>query len=697
MRWAIRVGMYAAVFIAHYAVAETAGLRPLDIFELQQALTPEISPDGGRMVFAVGQRDITTDSRTTRLVLSVAGGDAVPLGADTGCRAARWAPDSRRVSLICQRGGRTSVEVFDTVSRARVVLADSAEPVLDVAWSRTASELAFVRFVPAEPTPSIGSDISPPPGAKWSTPLQEPITRLSFQADGQGDFGRGTYQMFVVAVDSGAVRQVTSGQWWTGGFGGGPNLSWSANDEEILWSATPRPDWDVNLRVRNIYAIRRADGVMRQVAAAPVAQADAAVSPDGRWVAYTAESEFEGLSVRNRRVYLVPMSGGDARVIAPSLDRSIDQLVWRGDGKAVLVSYEDLGERVVASIALDGRVTVLARDLGGAAIEYPSSPSRFSAARDGAIAYVRSTSSLPGEVVLRDAKGRERILTQLNSELIERVGGFAAAEPLSIKSSIDGQPIQAWLIRARGSNSDARKPLILDIHGGPDSQYGDRFSLRYQLFAAAGFNVVYANARGSTGYGEAFANLIHNDWPGHDADDQLDVVKTALQKDFVDGENVFVTGTSAGGTMSLWLTAHSHLFRASVPIKPLTNWTSWLLTSDIGPQLYGRWMGGRLPWTDAEVYFRRSPLSLVSRIHTPTMLISGSEDLRAAPGQAHEMYVALKLAGVDAAWVRGPGVSHNSYDYSPSQFLQDFAYTRWWFESHIARDAAQSGTGAGAN
>lgn len=694
--------MAAMVVRVAAVTGQVDGLQPMDIFDLRQAVSPELSPDGRRLVFIQIRRDVATDTRVSTPMLSVNGAPPTPLpGLEKGCRAPRWGADSRRVAFICSRQGHTAIEVLDTdrlqMSGAQTILAEAESPVLDMAWSRSGGEIAFVRFVPDDERPEIGSDITPPPGSKWSTPMRSPVTRLSVQADGQGDLGRGTYQTFVVPASGGAPRQVSSGQWWTGGFGGGPGLSWSADGTELLLAATRRPDWDINLRIRTVHAIRISHGTVREVTSAPVAQGDVAVSPDGRWVAYTAESEFEGLSVRNRRVYLVPFGGGSARCLTGGLDRSVDQLVWRGDGKAVLVSYEDLGARVVASISLDGRMTVLARDLGGAAIEYPSSPSRFGVARDGTIAYVRSKSALPAEVVVRQVSGRERVVTRLNETLAAKVGGFVAAEPLEVTASTDGVPIQGWLIRGRGASSQTPKPLILDIHGGPDSQYGDRFSIRYQLFAASGFNVVYANARGSTGYGEKFANLIHNDWPGHDADDQLDVVKSAMQRDFVDHRNVFVTGTSAGGTMSLWLTARTDLFRASVSIKPLTDWASWVLTSDIGPQLYGRWMGGALPWNDPALYWRRSPLSVVKNIHTPTLLISGDEDLRVPTSEVQQMYVALKLVGVDAAWVRAPGVSHNSYDYAPSQFLQDFEYTRWWFQSHRSRSSDQSGTGGGEN
>jgi dipeptidyl aminopeptidase/acylaminoacyl peptidase len=649
----------------------------MDVFDLQQATSPQLSPDGRRVVFVLTRRDLSTDTRIQSLQLQDAAGAWHSIADSEGCGFARWAIESRRLALICKRGDRTTLEIVDTASSRRTTLVDSREPVLDLAWSNRGDLLAFVKFVP--------DAVAAPPFDRlpgWASPYRAPITRLIFEADGQGELPRGTYQMFIARADGDNVKQITSGTWWTGGVGNGPNLVWAPDGSEVYLSATRRPDWDVSLRDRNIFAVRIADGDVRQVTAAPWSQTDPALSPNGRWLAYTAE-EDRGLSVQTRHAYVVPVNGGTARLLAPGFDRSIDQLAWRSDGRALFVSFEDAGDRVLATMTLEGRVSILAHDLGGQEIEYPLSSSRFSVSRNDTIAFVRSTSSVPSEVMIREPRGQARAATHLNSSLESRIGGFESAESFQVKASVDGRPLDAWLIRARDANASAPKPLILDIHGGPFGQYGDRFSVRYQLFAAAGFNIVYGNPRGSTGYGEQFGNLIHNDWPGHDGDDLLDIVSAARQRDFVDSHNVFISGTSGGGTMSLWCVAHSDIFRAAVVVKPLVDWTSWVLTSDLGPELFRQWTAGSLPWTDREAYWRRSPLSLARQIKTPIMLISGDNDLRAPAGQAHEMYSALKLAGVETAWVRGPAVTHSSWAYRPSLFLEDVAYSREWFEQHL--------------
>ncbi len=369
--------------------------------------------------------------------------------------------------------------------------------------------------------------------------------------------------------------------------------------------------------------------------------------------------------------------------IAADFDRSIDQFYWLPDSRGFTISYEDAGTRILAKLSMDGKVTELARDLGGETLELPFSFGSYAQSRSGTALFLRSSAVVPSEIAILKLGGKPQVLTHLNDALAERVGGFIDAEPFWVRASTDGKPIQAWIMRQRAS-PNARTPLILDIHGGPYAQYGKRFSLKYQLYLAAGYNVVYANPRGSTGYGEAFGNLAHGNWPGQDVNDLQDVVASAAGRDFVDPRQLFVTGTSGGATMTLWSVANSDRFSAAVASKPLVDWISWTLTSDFGPEVYSHWRAGVLPWEDVQAYWRRSALSLVPHIHTPVLLISGDDDLRAPAGQALEMFSALKLAGVETALVRGPQVSHNSVDYRPSMFLQEVAYTLGWFERHRA-------------
>jgi acylaminoacyl-peptidase len=223
-------------------------------------------------------------------------------------------------------------------------------------------------------------------------------------------------------------------------------------------------------------------------------------------------------------------------------------------------------------------------------------------------------------------------------------------------------------------------PLILEIHGGPQAEYGPYFTAEIQLYAAAGYVVLYVNPRGSTGYGEAFTQLINDDYPGHDYDDLMSGVDEVLRRGYVDADNLFVTGGSGGGILTAWVVGKTKRFRAAAAAKAIVNWHSAALTGDISPLFVGYWFA-RPPWEAAEEYRRRSPLSLVGNVTTPTMLLTGEADHRTPISEAEQFYAALKLRKVETALVRIPDASHAMVD-RPSRLMAKVAHILKWFEMH---------------
>ena len=231
-----------------------------------------------------------------------------------------------------------------------------------------------------------------------------------------------------------------------------------------------------------------------------------------------------------------------------------------------------------------------------------------------------------------------------------------------------------------GFDPEKRYPLILEIHGGPFADYGDRFGAEMQLYAAAGYVVLYTNPRGSTSYGEEFGNLIHHDYPSHDYDDLMSGVDAVLAKGYVDAEQLFVTGGSGGGVLTAWIVGKTDRFRAAVSAKPVINWTSFVLTSD-GTNFFTRYWFAAPPWEKPEEYLRRSPLQYVGNVKTPTMLLTGEQDFRTPISEAEQFFTALKLRKVDTALVRFPGASHELVT-RPSQLIAKVSYILAWFEKH---------------
>ena len=232
---------------------------------------------------------------------------------------------------------------------------------------------------------------------------------------------------------------------------------------------------------------------------------------------------------------------------------------------------------------------------------------------------------------------------------------------------------------------------MLEIHGGPISNYGDRFSAEVQLYATAGYIVVYSNPRGSTGYGEEFGNLIHHAYPGDDFYDLNSGVDAVIAKGYVDTENLFVAGGSGGGVLTCWMIGRSDRFRAAVPYYPVINWYSWVLTADIASFGVNYWFPGP-PWEHAEHYMQRSLLSVVQNVQTPTLIITGEEDYRTPMPESEQYYTALKLRKVEAALVRIPGEPHGTRR-RPSHHLSKILHIVAWFDQHQKAQGEETGEG----
>ena len=315
--------------------------------------------------------------------------------------------------------------------------------------------------------------------------------------------------------------------------------------------------------------------------------------------------------------------------------------------------------------------------LGGLAISRPYSGAAIATGGNNTFAVTVGDAHHPADIAVGRGSSEPRPITDLNSNLVDH-REMARVEELWLESSHDGKPIQAWVAYPPGFDPSQKYPLILEIHGGPFTTYGPHFAAEIQLYAAAGYVVVYANPRGSTSYGSEFELEIHHNYPSEDYDDLMSAVDAVIAKGFVDAEQLYVTGGSGGGVLTAWIVGKTDRFRAAVVAKPVINWTSFVLSADWFPSM---------PWEDPEHYWRRSPLSLVGNVTTPTMLLTGEADWRTPMWETEQYYTALKLRGVDTAIVRIPGASH-SIAQRPSQLIAKVAAILGWFERYGPAEAA---------
>ncbi len=650
-------------------------LAAADVFGFLSVAPPQIAPDGRRVATIVTRRDIVTDRRVSWLMQTHEGDDWRDVPGTEGALSARFSPDGERIASIRRVDDEYQLAVHAPVMAASV-LHRSITPIRELAWSPDGRSVAFQARVDAALPSWLGLPIAPA-GAQWAEPPRH-TDRLLYRHDAMGELPESVFHIFVVAADASApARQLTAGSWHNGfPHHVPPGLVWAADGASLLVAGTRRMDWDTKPGETDIHSIALADGAVTPLTDIPGQTAHAAPSPDGTLIAFTAIHE-RGVSHHLRRLFVLPSAGGKAREILPGFDRSVDDVAWDEDGSSLVVTYDDAGEGHIARVGLkDGSLTILARDASGGSIEMPYAGHGISVARDGTVVYVRSAVDVPSEVALIEPGRASRSLTSLNVEMAQAVGGFRTAEMFWVEGG-EGRRVQCWLLLPPGPGPH---PAVLEIHGGPYAQYGSRFSIKHQAMAAAGYAVLYCNPAGSTGYGEAFTDALHDRFPGPDWDDLMAAVDAVALRPEIDADNLFVSGQSGGGVLTLWTVTHSHRFRGAVAIKPVADWSSWVLGSDVGASIGVRWMGGALPWEAPEKYRARSPVTYAAAVRTPTLLMAGDADSRTPMSETLQMYSALRLAGVDAHLMRFPGASHSSSAMRPSLFAAEIAATIGWFD-----------------
>ncbi|QUD89110.1 alpha/beta hydrolase family protein [Phenylobacterium montanum] len=662
----------AALAASPEAPART--FQPLDLFQLQAVRDPEIAPDGRQVAYVRDAYDIMTDKAGHSIwLVDAASGAQVPLGGGGVAQTTpRWSPDGKRLAYV-QVSDKGAAELYvrwvGAGASARIASLPQAPRTL--AWSPDGRQIAFVMFTPGDP-PSIGQAPPKPDGAHWAEPLQV-IDTVQFRADDQGYLKPGHPQLYVVAADGGAIRQLTFGA-----FDDDAPISWTPDGRSLLFSANRGANWQREPLEANVYSVSVADGALTQLSHGFGPYGEPQASPDGKLVAFTG-FEDKHVGYQNIELFVMDRDGKAAHSLTKSLDRSVDSPRWAADGKSVFVHYIDQGVGKVGRVGLDGHFETVAAGMNGGELDRPYSGGEYSVSQTGMVAFTQGAPDEPGDLALAHGGKTER-LTRLNDGLFAGKA-LAKVEPLAVTSSFDKRSVGAWIVTPPDFDRAKKYPLILEIHGGPFASYGPVFGSEAQLLAAAGYVVVYANPRGSTSYGFDYADQINYTYPNHDYDDLMSVVDAAIAKGSVDPNNLFVMGGSGGGLLTAWIVGKTDRFRAAVSEKPVINWTSEVLTTDGAVSQAAYWFS-KMPWEDQDQYWRRSPLSLVGAVKTPTMVMVGTEDMRTPHSEAEQFYEALKIRDVPTMMVRVPGASHESLAERPSQQAAEISAILAWFEKY---------------
>ena len=643
-------------------------MRPGDLYELRWADDPRLSPDGRTAAFVVWSTDRETNDYTASIWLVAVDGAAQPRRLTRGKKqdvAPRWSPDGSRLAFASNRDSKAKqLYVLPVEGGEPLQLTELNEDVTEVVWSPDGTRIVF------------SARVRDPAYEEEDERKRRPrrFERLQYKLDDEGWIGDRRRHLFVVPADGSAPPvQLTDGDFEDAA------PSWSPDGRRIAFASARQEHWDTEVE-RDIFVVDADGGEPERLTGGDSRYEAPAWSPDGSAIACRwAPGGFD--YPRHGQIAVLDASTGERRVLTASLDRNcapypeIREPVW--DGDSILFVLEESGYNALYRVGADGagepeavlgEVWVTAFDcVVGQIVHAATTPT-----------------SLPE---IYTGKGR---LTDLSSAV-------EASEPERFTAvSADGSEVEAWIIRPLGFEEGRRYPLLLNVHGGPFAQYGNRFFDEFQVQAGAGYAVLYSNPRGSSGYSEEWGRAIRGPieggegWGSRDYEDVMAVLDEALGRfDFIDPERLGVLGGSYGGFMTSWIVSHTDRFQAACSERSVNNFVLEGGSGDIGWAFKG--IVGEYWFEAPDAYLQISPSKYAANITTPLLILHSEDDLRCPLGHAEDLFAILRVLKREVELVIFPAESHNlSRTGSPAHREMRFEAILDWFERTLLGGEAET-------
>lgn len=645
--------------------------QPLDVYDLEFATDPQFSPDGKQIIYSRVSMDIMTDRRISNLwTISPKGNNHRPLTTGNYYQfSAKWSPDGSKIAYLSNESGSTQIHLrwMDTGMTAKI--SNLRSGIGSLSWSPDGKWLAFVMSV-KKAAKGFADMPQKPEGAKWAN-APKYIDKLLYRSDGRGYLEESYSHIFVLPIEGGTPQQISSGDF------NHSSPTWSSDGKSIYCSANRAEDWEYQRNNSEIYSIDLKSKQLTALTDRYGPDYGPVLSPNGKQLAYLGYDDKK-MGYHHTHLNVMDVDGKNKKVLTDGMDFSFGNIQWNKSGDGLYFQFDEKGSTKIGFVDIQKNKQTIAEDLGGASIGRPYDGGDFDVHGNQVAFMSNSDPSKPAELAITNNGSTPKQLTDLNADILMNKT-MGKVEEIWYKSSHDGLDIQGWMLTPPNFDPAKKYPLILEIHGGPFANYGDRFSPELQLFASKGYVVLYTNPRGSTSYGLEFANLIHHNYPSNDYEDLISGVDAVIAKGYIDTERLFVTGGSGGGVLTSWIIGKTDRFAAAVVAKPVINWYSWALTADIAG-VVDSWFPGK-PWDHQDHYMKRSPISLVGNVKTPTMLLTGEEDYRTPMSESEQYYQALKMQKIPSALVRIQEASHGIAS-RPSNLLAKVAYITAWFEKY---------------
>jgi dipeptidyl aminopeptidase/acylaminoacyl peptidase len=650
-------------------------LQSQDLYRFRSISEVVFSPDARHIAYSVTMNDRPGRPYTQIWIMDLGNEKSVRIGAEKEATShPRWSPDGKMIAFMGgpeEKTGLMYAQADGSGETFLTAVSDTNSPLPGqgetFTWSPDSKTIAYVSATPGPETQEANGD-----------PMV--ITRYLYKptaGEGLTHFNDNKrLHLFSISVAEKQARELTTGNYDE------HSIDWSPDGQEILFVSNREPNSDEFFNY-DIFALKLSDGSIRRVTATESCEYSPIWSPDGRSIAFLGTKR--GLTDRettmeDTHVWVMNADGTHRREIGALLDNRQQELQWAPDGSSVYVTHQERGNVRLSRLPISGgQPQTIVSDIGGVG--------SFSVNKQGEIAYAFATPRDMAQTYLKTGSSTARQLTSLNSGVLDGKQ-VAEVEPFTFVSNDNKFEVEAFLTKPLGLTAQSKHPLIVNIHGGPHGQNGPAFNFKNQAYAAKGWAVLQVNYRGSTGYGQKFADAVFGDQDGNEGQDVLYGVSAAVRRYlWIDRERMGIEGVSYGGQLSDWLITQTNEFKAAIPIAGISNLISYnymTYYNQYEEMEFGQFLHqGRL----MDEAWERSALKHVANVHTPTMLIHGENDPDVPIAEAEQYFVALKDVGVDTIFVRYPREGHGLRE--TKHVVDSIDRSVAWYERHFPKAGSE--------
>ncbi len=667
-----------ALAFAAIAFAQKRPFTASAMMELQRLSDPQISPDGKWVTFGVQTVDVDANRKPQQIwIVPLSGGSPKQITQDGRAnQRARWSPDSKRIAYVSDRGGSSQIWLMDPDgSNAKQVTTLSTEAD-GVVFSRDGKNLLFTSAV----YPDCGGDDACNKkllDADESSKLKARIYTELLYRHWTGWQTKRRSHLFVTPVAGGPAKDLTPGNRDVPPFslGGPDDYDISPDGKEVCYSmnSDPVPATSTNA---DLYVVAIAGGQPVKITSTPGADSSPQYSPDGKYLAWRAQTRA-GYESDRWRLMVLERTTGRLTNLTENLDRWVNSFTWAPDSRSLFFTTTDRGRQAIQLISVNGGEV---RTAAGGDGELDD----MQLTHDGkTMVYTMQSAVSPVEIYrAASTGGAPAALTHLNDVALNSAQ-LTVPEEIQVEAP-DGARIHTFVVKPYGFQEGRKYPVVMLIHGGPQGFWGHAWSYRWnpQVFAAAGYVVVMPNPRGSTGYGQKFIDEINTDWGGKPFDDIMAVADYVVARmPYADASRMAAAGASYGGYMIDWILGHTQRFKALV-----THDGVYDMTSEFGATeelWFPLWENGGTPWDKPEEYQKMSPSSYVKDFHTPTLVVHGELDFRVPYEQGLELFTALQLQKVPSKLLVFPDEGH--WVLKPQNSLLWYRTVIDWIDSWVKK------------